>query len=496
MKEKHSVAFNFVMNFILTTSSLVVPLITFPYVSRVLLPVGNGKVASATAIVSYLSMICMLGIPTYGIRVCAQVRDDKEKLSRTVQEILIINVVMMAAVYLAFGASLYLIPQFAEDRTLLVIMSSAILLNVIGVNWLYSALEEYAYITVVSLAFKVASVVLMFLFVRSQEDYLIYGGITILSNVGSYVLNFFRLGRYITLRPMGNYNLRRHLKPIGVFCAMTVATSIYTNLDVVMLKFISGDEQVGYYNVGVKVKTIVAGLVTSLGAVLLPRLSYYIEKGRQEEFMRMVSKALGGVCIMSLPLTVYFMMFARESIELLSGMAYEPAIVPMCIIMPTIVFIGVSNLLGMQVLVPTNREQDVLKSVIVGSIVDLVLNLALIPKYGASGASVGTLAAEFAVLFVQMLFLRKFLAKIKSDFHIVYYILALLPAVGGSGWMRRIVASVLAAGVSLMWRHFMVLAVTGVVFFGVYGGMLLVMGEPIVKEYAMPYLRKVMRRGI
>lgn len=244
MKEKHSVAFNFVMNFILTTSSLVVPLITFPYVSRVLLPVGNGKVASATAIVSYLSMICMLGIPTYGIRVCAQVRDDKEKLSRTVQEILIINVVMMAAVYLAFGASLYLIPQFAEDRTLLVIMSSAILLNVIGVNWLYSALEEYAYITVVSLAFKVASVVLMFLFVRSQEDYLIYGGITILSNVGSYVLNFFRLGRYITLRPMGNYNLRRHLKPIGVFCAMTVATSIYTNLDVVMLKFISGDEQV------------------------------------------------------------------------------------------------------------------------------------------------------------------------------------------------------------------------------------------------------------
>ena len=282
MKEKHSVAFNFVMNFILTTSSLVVPLITFPYVSRVLLPVGNGKVASATAIVSYLSMICMLGIPTYGIRVCAQVRDDKEKLSRTVQEILIINVVMMAAVYLAFGASLYLIPQFAEDRTLLVIMSSAILLNVIGVNWLYSALEEYAYITVVSLAFKVASVVLMFLFVRSQEDYLIYGGITILSNVGSYVLNFFRLGRYITLRPMGNYNLRRHLKPIGVFCAMTVATSIYTNLDVVMLKFISGDEQVGYYNVGVKVKTIVAGLVTSLGAVLLPRLSYYIEKGRQE----------------------------------------------------------------------------------------------------------------------------------------------------------------------------------------------------------------------
>lgn len=143
---------------------------------------------------------------------------------------------------------------------------------------------------------------------------------------------------------------------------MTIATSIYTNLDIVMLKFISGDVQTGYYTASVKIKTIVTSLVTSLGAVLLPRLSYYIEKGMKEEFKRMASKALGFVLLIALPLAVYFTMFAYESIGLVSGKAYLLASWPMRLIMPTVVFIGLSNILGMQVLVPTGRERQVLVS--------------------------------------------------------------------------------------------------------------------------------------
>ena len=272
MNKKHSVTFNFIMNFILTASSVIFPLITFPYISRILLPVGTGKVASALAVVNYFSMVSMLGIPTYGIRACAQVRDDKEKLSRTVQEILILNCAMTLLVYIVFGISLYTVPKFAEDRTLLFVMRSAIILNVIGVNWLYSALEEYAYITAASLIFKVIAVSGMFLLVHKKEDYIIYGALTVTSNIGSYVINFLRLGKYISLKPMGSYNLKRHIKPVGVFCAMTVANSIYTNLDTVMLKFISGDEQTGYYNAAVYVKTALVSLVISLGTVLLPLL--------------------------------------------------------------------------------------------------------------------------------------------------------------------------------------------------------------------------------
>lgn len=490
MGKEKSVAFNFIMNFILTASSFVIPLITFPYVSRVLLPVGTGKVASATAVVSYFSMIAMLGIPTYGIRACAQVREDRDKLSRTVQEILIVNVAMMFVVYIAFGASLFLVPEFAEDRALLAVVGVSIFLNVIGVSWLYAALEQYAYITAASLAFKAVGIVLMFLFVRSRQDYVVYGGITVISNVGSYVFNFLRLRKYVIIKPMGHYNLKRHMKPIGIFCAMTVATSIYTNLDTVMLRFISGDAQVGYYDAAVKVKTIVASLVTSIGAVLLPRLSYYVEKGMQGEFKRMASKALSFVAMVSLPLAVYFILFARESIGFLSGEAYQPAVEPMRIILPTVVLIGMSNILGMQVLVPTGREKEVLKSVALGGLVDLALNLALIPKLGASGASIGTLAAEWVVLSVQAVCLRGFLADIRKSCKLWYYALAVLPAMAAA-WLLKLAVSQAAAGsLPAEGGYFLVLAVTAAAFFGIYGGGLLLAREPIVMEYVLPYFKK------
>ncbi len=484
MKKQHSVTFNFIMNFILTASSVIFPLITFPYISRILLPVGTGKVASATAVVNYFSMISMLGIPTYGIRACAQVRDDKEKLSKVVQEILIINTVMMLIVYVVFGVSLQIVPKFAEDRTLLLVMSTAILLNVIGVSWLYSALEEYAYITTASLLFKVLAVVLMFGLVHDREDYVIYGGLTVISNIGSYVFNFLRLRKHIFIKPMGHYNLKKHIRPIAVFCAMTVATSIYTNLDTVMLKFISGDVQTGYYSAAVNIKTALTGLVISLGTVLLPRLSYYIEKGMQEEFKKITSNALNFVVMMALPLTVYFILLAPEGIGLLSGKAYAPAVWPMRFIMPTILFIGLSNILGMQILVPTDREKKVLESVIVGAAVDFILNMLLIPVLGASGASIGTLAAELAVVLVQAVILKDFLRGIHQKYRALPYVLAVIPSVLAAMALREFVLA--RAG------NFLTLAVTATAFFGIYETVLLLLKEKITVEFVLPYLKKIL----
>lgn len=486
MKKEHSVTFNFIMNFILTASAVIFPLITFPYVSRILLPVGTGKVASAVAVVNYFSMVSMLGIPTYGIRACAQVRDDKEKLSRTVQEILIINSIMTVIVYIVFGICLQTVPEFAEDRTLLLVVSSAIFLNVIGVSWLYSALEEYAYITMASLFFKIIAVIGMFVLVRTRQDYVIYGALTVISNIGSYVFNFLRLGKHITLKPVGKYNLKKHIKPIGVFCAMTVANSIYTNLDTVMVKFISGDEQTGYYNAAVYVKTALVSLVISLGTVLLPRLSYYVEKGMQKEFRRIASHALSFVLLMSLPLAVYFMIFADVGIDFLSGPAYAPAALSMRLIMPTIVFIGLSNILGMQILVPTDGEGKVLKAVIAGSVIDLILNLMLIPYMGAVGATIGTLVTEFAVVCIEAVFLKNFLREIHQKHRVTPYILALVPAVIVSAAVYK--NALTGAG------DFLILAVTAVIFFGIYGVILLVIKETITVEFVLPYLKKIWRR--
>ena len=212
-----SIKANFIMNALLTMSSFIFPLITFPYVSRVLLPIGTGKVSFATSLISYFNMIAQLGIPTYGIRVCAMVRDDREQLSRTAQELLIINICMSIVSYVALAFGLCFIPRLREDRVLYVITSSTIFLTAIGMEWLYKALEQYTYITIRSLCMKVIALVSMFLLVREQRDYVIYGVISVFASAFSNILNFYNVRKYIDVRPVGNYCLKRHLKPIGVF---------------------------------------------------------------------------------------------------------------------------------------------------------------------------------------------------------------------------------------------------------------------------------------
>lgn len=395
--KKKSIKLNFVMNIILTMSSFIFPLITFPYVSRVLLPVGTGKVSMATSVITYFSMFAQLGIPTYGIRACAKVRDNREKLSKVAQELLIINIIMSMISYMVLIILLFYVPKFRCEKELYVMLSFNIILTSIGMEWLYKALEQYTYITVRSVIFKFIALIFMFFLVHKQTDYVIYGGITIFAASASNILNLINAHKFINLKPVGNYNFRRHLKPVLIFFAMSCATTIYTNLDTVMLGFMTTDTDVGYYNAAVKIKVILVSVVTSLGTVLLPRASYYIQRGELKEFHRITRKALNFVFLMATPLFVYFIYFAKEGIFFLSGNNYVGSIIPMQVIMPTLLLIGITNILGIQILVPPGREKIVLYSEIVGAVVDVIINALLIPVYASTGAAIGTLVAEFAV---------------------------------------------------------------------------------------------------
>ena len=347
------------MNTILTMSSFIFPLITFPYVSRVLLPAGTGKVSMATSVITYFSMFAQLGIPTYGIRACAKVRDDRNELSKVAQELLLINIIMSIISYVVLFVLLFSVPKFRCEKELYVVLSFSIILTAIGMEWLYKALEQYTYITVRSVIFKFIALIGMFFLIHKQTDYIVYGGITIFAASASNILNLINAHKYIYLKPIGNYNFRRHLKPVLVFFAMSCATVIYTNLDTVMLGFMATDTDVGYYNAAVKIKGILVSIVTSLGTVLLPRVSYYIQRGEVKEFRRITRKALNFVLLMAMPLLIYFIYFAKEGIIFLSGNDYVGSIVPMQVIMPTLLLIGITNILGIQILVPTGREKIV-----------------------------------------------------------------------------------------------------------------------------------------
>jgi O-antigen/teichoic acid export membrane protein len=479
MAQKHSLKLNFVMNAILTMSSFIFPLISYPYVSRILLPEGTGKVSFATSLIAYFIMFAQLGIPTYGVRACSRVRDDRQALTRTAQELLIINLIMTALSYTALFLALLFVPRLRAERTLYLLVSLSMIFNTIGMEWLYKALEQYTYITVRSIVFKIVALIAMFVLIHSREDYVIYGGITILASSASGICNFVHARRFISLRPVGGYRFRPHLKAVAVFFAMACASTVYTNLDTVMLGFMTSDETVGYYNAAVRIKSILVSIVTSLGAVLLPRASYYVERGEMDRFRQITRKALNFVFLAAVPMMIYFMVFARQGIFLLSGENYAGAVRPMQWIMPTLLFIGLSNVLGIQILVPLNREKVVLWSIIAGAAVDVVLNVALIPQYGASGAAAATSVAELVVLAVQFFVLGKEATGAFAAVSFGKLLPALVVGIAAASWVLL-----------MQWGSFVTLLLSGILFFGSYLAMLLVLKEEMVKQLLMQLIKR------
>lgn len=448
-------------------ATVLAPLVIYPYVTRVLGPEGIGRVNFAQSVVFYFTMLAQLGIPTYGIRECAKVRDDKAVLSRTVQEILIINAITCAVAYLLFFICVFTVPQMRADKTLFIVMASSTLLNVIGVEWLYNSLEKYDYLAALTFATKLLMIALVFICVKAENDVVKYGALYTLGSIGWGLVTFFRLGKQVDLKPAGGYDLKRHLKPIGVFFAMSVATTVYTMMDSAMLGFMKGTVENGYYDSAVKVKMALVSFVTAMGTVMLPRSAYKLSKGDVEAFEELAKKAMGFVISVSVPCCVYFAMFAKPAILLLSGNAFYNSIMPMRLIMPTVILIGITNIAGIQMMIPLGREKGVLYAEIAGAVVNIIVNAVLIPKMGASGAAIGTVVAETVVLLMEMWFIRDLLGKVISGANIAKTALATCAGAVASYWV-----------LGKNYGNFMALLISFLCFALAYG---IVLSIPVIK---------------
>ena len=483
MRNGKSLKVNFVMNCILTLSSIIFPLISFPYVSRVLSPSGIGRVSFATSVISYFSMLAQMGIPTYGIRTCSKIRDNRRQLNTTVREILTINLILCIIVYLVFFSLLFTIPRFSEDRILLIIVSTSIGFNALGVEWLYRALEEYTYISIRSILFKFLALILMLALIHNSEDYLIYGALTIFAAVGSNILNFVNLRKHVNLRDCNSLNIKQHLKPISVFFGMSIAATIYSNMDTVMLGFMKTNDEVGLYNAAVKMKSVLVSVVTSLGAVLLPRASYYYERGLKKEFLDITRKGLNFVFIAAGSLMAFFMLFSRESILVLSGAEFERATPAMTLIMPTLLLVGTSNIIGLQMLVPMGKEKLVLYSEIAGAVVNIIVNAILIPRISSAGAAIGTVAAELVVVIVQIYYLKDIIFDDLKQIQIIKITVSIILSSIVSYWVKY-----------LNMGNFMTLFIAAIVFYMTMAFLLIFLKEKFINENVIPSLKSVLSR--
>lgn len=485
MSEQKSIKKNMMMNIILTLSNLIFPLITFSYISRILTPTGIGKVAFVTSILSYFTYIATLGIPIYGLREAAKIRDDKEKLSRFVYELFIINIISMLISYILLFICVIFISKLNDYKWLFVIMSSNIFLNVIGFEWLYNALEEYSYITKRSLIFKLIYIPLVFLLIRSQDDYLWYGFLSIFVTSANYICNLINIKRYIYLKKYRDINLKRHIKPIMILFSASIIISVYANFDVAMLGFISTEWNVGLYNIALKLKNLILSLSTAITSVLIPRISYSIGNNNNNEVKKLSIISLKTSCLLALPLTIFILIFSKDTIMFLFGSQYIESQNTLMMLMLSVIPLILTNLFGNQLLIPLGKEKYFSRSVLIGVFINLILNILLIPKYGSLGAAIGTFITELWNMIYMGYHVKEYSYYILKKSHLLKFVLAILFTVVISLIVNNFIANV---------NLFFKLSIESVLFFVLYYLSLMFLKETLIVDEANKIFIKIKRR--
>ncbi|MEF9986826.1 MAG: flippase [Bacteroidales bacterium] len=406
-----SVKKNYILNLVNTVSGLLFPLITFPYASRILLAEGIGQVQFFDSIIGYILLISSLGIPLYAVRELARVRDNAQMRSKVATEIILLHTFLtIIAYFIVFIIAAY-VTKIKADVPLFLLLSTSLFFTAIGVQWFYQAIEDFKYITIRSIFIKVLATIALFVFVKEKQDIMWYAGINVAASVGNNIFNFIRLRKYITLTGLyfSQLNIARHIKPSLKLFSLNLIISIYILLDSVMLGFLSGDQAVGFYTAASKLTKMSMGIVTALGTVLLPRFSNYISTGRNAEFIELGNKAISFTAALVFPMAIGLIILANPIIMVFSGPTYIPSVITLQIIAPITIFIGFSSLLGMQILYPQGKENLVIAATLSGAIINVTMNLILIPLYAQVGAATSSLIAEFVVVTMVLILGRKHL---------------------------------------------------------------------------------------
>ncbi len=412
--QQKSIKKNAFLNALKTFLTLFFPLITFPYSSRILGPEVLGKVNFAQGIVSYFSLIATLGIHSYAVREIAKNRDNRLKLNSIVKELWSINLVSTVAAYLLLFFTVLCVSKLHSYKALIIICSTLIMFNTFGLNWLYEAFEEYTYISIRSLVFQILSVVLLFTLVHSQDDYLQYAAVNIISNVGANICNLFHARKYVSFKKCDceKLQIKRHIKPVLILFASGIAATFFASLDTTMLGFLSTDTQVGFYAAGAKIVRMVKGLFPAVTAVMIPRIAYYCSKNDEKSIIDLEVKAFSFIFCFALPVSMGFLLLMKPLVLLFCGQTYIDAVLVSKIMSPFILFSAISSFTG-SLLVVYGKEKLTVYRMAVTALIDFVLNLIFIPKYGANGAAFATLIAEFTFIIIDCIFLRGYLAKIR-----------------------------------------------------------------------------------
>ena len=396
---------NYLYNLSYQILVLIVPLITTPYVSRVLGAKGVGTFSYTNSIVQYFILFGCIGLNLYGQREIAYVQHEKEKRDKEFWELVILRIITVSISLIVFYVT---IPFHGKYESVFLVMSLDILASMVDISWFFQGIEDFKKIVVRNFIIKTVGVALIFLFVKSSDDLLLY----VICHSAALFLGNLSMWAYIPKLvarvKVRKLEIKKHVRPTVVLFLPQIATSVYTVLDRTMIGFLTGvEEEVAYYEQGQKIVKIVMTLVTSLGTVMMPRVANLFKQNEMDKVKNYLSKSFRFVFFLSFPMMFGLMAVSCNIVPWFFGSGYDKVVPNMMVIAPILVIIALSNIMGTQYLLPTGRQKEYTLSVVTGCVVNFVLNLLLIPQFLSIGAAVATVIAETSVTGVQVYFTRK-----------------------------------------------------------------------------------------
>lgn len=384
---------------LLTFSNYIIGFVTFPYITRVLGPANFGLVNFALNTVDYFLLFATMGIATIGTREIAAARNDKAKLDSAFSKILGVNLTFTVITLLIYFLSILLIPKLYENRELLYVGSAKIIFTAFAVEWFFTGIENFRYITYRSLSIKLLYVASVFIFVKNQSDYKLYFLLTILSIVLNSIINFIYARRFVSwnIQEAGSKIYIKQNLRLGIYAIMT---SMYMTFNVMYLGLVSTDAEVGLYSSAVKLYYVAVSLFSAFTQVMMPRVSSLLSEGNRKAINTYMHKSFSLVFIISLPLIIISEFFAPVFINIMSGPGYEMAVIPMRILMPALFCVWISQVIAIQAFVPMHKDNVLLIASLAGGILAIIINVILTPKMASVGTALTLLICEITVTLI------------------------------------------------------------------------------------------------
>lgn len=375
-----SIKKNLGWNIFLTVSGYLFPLLTFPYVTRVLGADNLGLANFALSVVDYALIFANLGFSAIGCKYISQYNSDTEKRNKIFGSLVSLHIILSCIIIAVYTSCVFLIDQLYENRILYLVGIAKIVSNVFLIEWLFQGMQDFRYVTLRTLIIRSLYVIAIFAMVRHKEDYDVFFYITIAQVVVNAVVNWNYSRKYVHFT-FSFKGIRQFIFPVFSMGINYILLSFYVTFNNIILGMCCDDASVGYYVTATRLYAILISLITAYNGVLFPHLNSLFGKGEMDEFKKYIRESFSLVLLMAIPIIVGGVILAPEIVRLIAGPGYERAVLPFQIILFQVLFVGIAQTLENQILLSLKKFKDILICTSVSISFAAVILFALVPTY-------------------------------------------------------------------------------------------------------------------